>query len=90
MYPMRLRPGQEIKQCLQDFVIKQNLKAAFVLTCCGSLTQVTLRFAAKSNSEEGTVSSTNISQFLDNPNIDTLNIVFSSSAFKCTFCCIFR
>ena len=55
VYPMRLKPGQEIKQCLQDFVIENNLNAAFVLTCCGSVTKATLRFAAKENKEPSTV-----------------------------------
>ena len=52
VYPIRLRPGQEIKKELQDFVIKEKLRAAFVLTCCGSITKVTLRFAEKENNED--------------------------------------
>merc|ERR1712141_372371 len=50
-YPMRLKPGREIKQCLEEFVRDHGLNAAFVLTCCGSVTKATLRFAANKNNE---------------------------------------
>ena len=55
VYPMRLRPGQEIKQCLEEFVRDHGLNAAFVLTCCGSVTKATLRFAANTNNETNRV-----------------------------------
>ena len=55
VYPMRLRPGQEIKQCLEEFVRDHGLNAAFVLTCCGSVTKATLRFAANKNNETNRV-----------------------------------
>ena len=55
VYPMRLKPGQEIKQCLEDFVAENGLKAAFILTCCGSVTKATLRFAANKNNETNRV-----------------------------------
>merc|ERR1712126_511605 len=51
VYPMRLKPGQEIKKCLEDFVQENELKAAFIMTCCGSVTKATLRFAANKNKE---------------------------------------
>ena len=53
---MRLKSGQEIKKCLEDFVLENELKAAFVLTCCGSVTKATLRFAANKNNETNRVS----------------------------------
>ena len=52
---MRLKPGQEVKKCLEDFVHENDLKAAFVLTCVGSVTKVTLRFAANKNKETNRV-----------------------------------
>ena len=55
VYPMRLRPGQEIKQCLEEFVRDHGLNAAFVMTCCGSVTKATLRFAANKNNETNRV-----------------------------------
>ena len=53
---MRLKPGQEVKKCLEDFVHENDLKAAFVLTCVGSVTKATLRFAANKNKETNRVS----------------------------------
>ncbi|MCC3157672.1 DNA-binding protein [Hymenobacter sp. 15J16-1T3B] len=42
---VRLRPGQDVRQQLTALVQQQHLRAAAVLTCVGSLTQVTLRLA---------------------------------------------
>ncbi|GAV07573.1 hypothetical protein RvY_17392-1 [Ramazzottius varieornatus] len=44
-YMIRLRPGQEIKTCLENLVEKNKLQAAFVMTAVGSVTKATLRFA---------------------------------------------
>jgi predicted DNA-binding protein with PD1-like motif len=48
---LRLTSQQDLKQELNAFVQKQNLEAACVLTCVGSLTRVALRLA---NQEETT------------------------------------
>ncbi|KAK6181401.1 hypothetical protein SNE40_009257 [Patella caerulea] len=45
-YPIRLHPGQEIRQCLLDFIKEHGLKAAFIITCVGSVTQARLRMAS--------------------------------------------
>ncbi|XP_049763328.1 bifunctional protein GlmU-like [Schistocerca cancellata] len=45
VYPIRLQPGAEIKSSLLQFVKDRDLNAAFVITCCGSITQVILRYA---------------------------------------------
>lgn len=42
---LRLRPGQDLRQQLTALAAQQRLPAAAVLTCVGSLTQVTLRLA---------------------------------------------
>lgn len=42
---LRLRPGQDLRQQLTALVAQQRLPAGAVLTCVGSLTQVTLRLA---------------------------------------------
>lgn len=42
---LRLRPGQDLRQQLAAVVQQRQLRAAAVLTCVGSLTQVTLRLA---------------------------------------------
>ncbi|OON68145.1 hypothetical protein B0919_15250 [Hymenobacter sp. CRA2] len=42
---LRLKPGQDLRQQLIAVVQAQHLRAAAVLTCVGSLTQLTLRLA---------------------------------------------
>ncbi|GAB2969750.1 DNA-binding protein [Hymenobacter coalescens] len=42
---LRLQPGQDLRQQLTALVQRQHLRAGAVLTCVGSLTQVTLRLA---------------------------------------------
>ena len=60
---MRFTPGQELRQSLQDLVRSQNLKAAFVLTCVGSVTKATLRLADSSR----------VSVLIDDPSCDIKN-----------------
>ncbi|WP_414333659.1 MULTISPECIES: PPC domain-containing DNA-binding protein [unclassified Synechococcus] len=45
IYPLRLLPGQDLKQELERFARQQPLQAAFVLSAVGSLSQATLRLA---------------------------------------------
>lgn len=42
---LRLRPGQDLRQQLLALVAQHHLRAAAMVTCVGSLTQVTLRLA---------------------------------------------
>ncbi|KUG07088.1 hypothetical protein ASU33_04000 [Solirubrum puertoriconensis] len=42
---LRLRPGQDLRQQLTALVKAEGIKAGAMLTCVGSLTQVTLRLA---------------------------------------------
>jgi len=44
-YSFRLRPGQDLKQQLDALVQQQRIEAGAVVTCVGSLTDVTLRLA---------------------------------------------
>lgn len=44
-YSFRLRPGQDLKQELEAVVRQQRIEAGAILTCVGSLTDVTLRLA---------------------------------------------
>ncbi|WP_345222165.1 PPC domain-containing DNA-binding protein [Hymenobacter koreensis] len=44
-YALRLRPGDDLRQCLLRFAQDERIKAGALLTCVGSLTQVTLRLA---------------------------------------------
>lgn len=45
VFALRLKPNQDLKESLKDFVIEQDIKAGFVLTAIGSLKQATIRFA---------------------------------------------
>ncbi len=45
IYPLRLLPGQDLKQELERFARQQPLQAGFVLSAVGSLSQATLRLA---------------------------------------------
>ncbi|WP_338876186.1 PPC domain-containing DNA-binding protein [Spirosoma sp. SC4-14] len=49
-YSFRLRPGQDLKKELETLAQKQRLGAGVILTCVGSLTELTLRLA---NQEKG-------------------------------------
>jgi predicted DNA-binding protein with PD1-like motif len=43
--PVRLNPGEDLKQSLQRLVRSEGLTAAWVMTCVGSLRRITLRLA---------------------------------------------
>jgi predicted DNA-binding protein with PD1-like motif len=43
--PLRLEPGSDLKQELQALVRREGLTAAWVMSCVGSLEQITLRLA---------------------------------------------
>ena len=44
-YSFRLRPGEDLRNVLETIVQQQRVGAGFMLTCVGSLTNVTLRLA---------------------------------------------
>lgn len=45
VHVIRLRPNQDLNHELDKYVKEHDLKAAFVMTCVGSLTRATLRMA---------------------------------------------
>jgi predicted DNA-binding protein with PD1-like motif len=45
VHAIRVRPNQDLRAELDTYVRVHNLKAAFVMTCVGSLTRATLRLA---------------------------------------------
>ncbi len=47
VFPMRLTPGADLTTSLLDAARTLKLEAPFVLTCCGSVSKATLRFADK-------------------------------------------
>ena len=44
-HAFRLKPGQDLKNELTNFVKENNIQAGWVGTCVGSLTQYNIRFA---------------------------------------------
>lgn len=59
-YALRLRPGQELRGALMEFVNERGLESAFILTCCGSVTQATLRFANNGHTNVSTYTGTEL------------------------------
>lgn len=50
-YAFRLKPGQDLKQEIENFVTVKQIKAGWINTCVGSLTDYNIRFA---NQPQGT------------------------------------
>ena len=49
VHAIRLKPGMDLKQALQDFINLQNISAGWIMSCIGSLTRYHLRFANQEN-----------------------------------------
>jgi predicted DNA-binding protein with PD1-like motif len=49
VYAIRLKPGMDLKQALQDFINLRNISAGWIMSCVGSLTRYHLRFANQEN-----------------------------------------
>jgi uncharacterized protein len=49
VYALRLRPNEDLKKSLMDFAKKEKLKAAYIITCVGSLQKANIRFANQPN-----------------------------------------
>ncbi|KAF3884729.1 MULTISPECIES: PPC domain-containing DNA-binding protein [Nostocales] len=50
IYPLRLKPDEDLKQSLKNFASLKNIKAGFIVTAIGSLKQAKIRFANQDNS----------------------------------------
>lgn len=48
-YAFRLKPGQDLKQEIQKLVTEKQIKAGWINTCVGSLTDYNIRFANQPN-----------------------------------------
>lgn len=51
IFAIRLKPNQDLKDSLKNFIQQNNIQAGFILTAVGSLKQATLRFASQDNSQ---------------------------------------
>ena len=45
LFPLRLKPDEDLRQSLQNFAQEKNITAGFILTVAGSLKQASIRFA---------------------------------------------
>ncbi len=45
IFALRLKPGQDLKRELENFVKLNQIKAGFIITCVGNLEKATLRMA---------------------------------------------
>ncbi len=45
VYALRLKPGQDLFREIESFVARERLNAGWIVTCVGSLTQSSIRFA---------------------------------------------
>ena len=50
MHAFRLKPGQLLKEEIQKIVVEKQIKAGWISTCVGSLTQYNIRFANQPDS----------------------------------------
>jgi uncharacterized protein len=50
IFPLRLKPNEDLRQSLKNFANQENIKAGFILSAIGSLKQAKIRFANQSNS----------------------------------------
>ena len=53
IHPLRLLPGQDLKQAIQTYVDEQNIEAGYLVTCVGSLTDWQLRMANQEGATGG-------------------------------------
>lgn len=44
-HALRLKPGEDLKKAVLAYVQEQNMQAAWIVTCAGSLTAYNIRFA---------------------------------------------
>jgi predicted DNA-binding protein with PD1-like motif len=51
IFALRLKPNQDFKESIKNFVTSNNIEAGFILTTVGSLKQATLRFANQNDSK---------------------------------------
>jgi uncharacterized protein len=44
-YALRLKPGEDLKKGIESFVKANDIKAGWIVSCAGSLTDYSIRFA---------------------------------------------
>jgi predicted DNA-binding protein with PD1-like motif len=46
-HALRLFPGEDLRYSIQDFVKERNIQGGWIVSCAGSLTEYSIRFANK-------------------------------------------
>jgi hypothetical protein len=52
-YALRLKPGDDLRESIEGLVKKKNIQAGWIVTCLGSLTSYTIRFAYQEEGSQG-------------------------------------
>lgn len=52
-YPLRLKPGTDLKKEIEAFVKANHIKAGWIASCAGSLTNYNIRFANQPGGSKG-------------------------------------
>ena len=53
VHAFRLKPGEDLRKCIQQYVDSNNIKAGWLSTCVGSLTEYNIRFADQPEGSKG-------------------------------------
>ncbi len=53
IHAFRLKPGQDLKNSIQQYVNEKKIEAGYVITCVGSLTDYAIRFANQTGESKG-------------------------------------
>ena len=53
IHALRLKPGEDLKQGLQNYIATNKIQAAWIVTCVGSLTNYNIRFANQPGASTG-------------------------------------
>jgi predicted DNA-binding protein with PD1-like motif len=53
-YAFRLKPGEDLREGIEKLVKEKDIKAGWLVTCAGSLTDYSIRFANQPGSSTGT------------------------------------
>ncbi len=82
-HAMRLKPGQDLKKSIQEFVVNHNIEAGWMVTCTGSLTHYQIRTAnqSKAISDSGHFEIVSLTGTLSN-NGSHMHIAISDSTGK--------
>jgi predicted DNA-binding protein with PD1-like motif len=52
VHAIRLKPDQDLRKEIENFVAKEKINAGYIITCVGSLTQTNIRYA---NEQSGAI-----------------------------------